>query len=206
MDDPIASDSDTLRFYAEEAPVYTASGPGGVSRFLPQFLERLEPGARILELGCGGGRDSEEMLKRGFDVTPTDGVAEIARQAEQRLGRPVRVMAFDELQDVAKYDAVWAHASLLHVPLTALPGVLARIHTALRPGGLHFANFKAGGADGRDEFGRYYNYLSLDQMLDAYRASAAWEVVESDEYLGGGYKQGEIPWVAITVRKPTAPS
>jgi cyclopropane fatty-acyl-phospholipid synthase-like methyltransferase len=61
-------DAPTLRFYAEKAETYTASGPDGASRGLAPFLERLQPGARILELGCGGGRDAAAMLTAGFDV------------------------------------------------------------------------------------------------------------------------------------------
>ena len=165
-----AFDETTLRFYSVEAPVYTASGPGGTSRHLDSFLDRLEPGARILELGCGGGRDSEAMIARGFNVDPTDGVAEMARQAEQRLGRPVRVMRFDELEAEESYDAVWAHASLLHVPRLHLRSVLSRIYRALKPRGLHFADYKSGGAEGRDGFSRYFNYLSRDELIDAYSA------------------------------------
>lgn len=196
-----ARDRQTLNFYGTEAPVYTASGPGGVSRFLQGFMDRLPPGARVLELGCGGGRDSEAMLRNGFDVLPTDGVPEIAMQAEARLGRPVRVMAFDQIDFVEEFDAVWANASLLHVPRSALGNVIALVHGALRPGGIHFANFKAGGTEGRDEHGRYFNYLSLDQMIAAYRGAADWEMVESSEYIGGGYQQSQIPWVSIIVRK-----
>ena len=81
-------DERTLRFYADEAPVYTASGKGGVNRHLHAFLDKLAPGARILELGCGGGRDSAAMLERGFDIDPTDGVPQMARKAEARIGRP----------------------------------------------------------------------------------------------------------------------
>ncbi len=85
-------DSATLDFYASEAPVYAASGPNGIARHLPAFLKRLKPGAQILELGCGGGRDAEHMIAQGFDVDATDGAAEIAAQAAQRLHRPVGLM------------------------------------------------------------------------------------------------------------------
>jgi SAM-dependent methyltransferase len=196
------SDAATLRFYAAEAPVYAASGPDGANRHLGGFLDHLPPGARILELGCGGGRDSAAMLVRGFDIDPTDGVAEIARQAEQRLGRAVRVMRFDELDAVEAYDAVWAHASLLHTPRTALPDVLARVFRALKPGGLHFANFKSGAAEGRDGFGRYFNYLSAEAARDAYLGAAPWELLSLTEYAGCGYDGHPTPWVAVTARRP----
>jgi SAM-dependent methyltransferase len=196
------ADQSTLRFYADTAETYTASGPGGASRWLGTFLEKLRPGVKILELGCGGGRDAEAMLAAGFDVDPTDGTPEIARLAEERLGRKVRVMRFGELEAVAAYDAVWANASLLHVPRNSLPEVLGRVFTALKPGGLHFASYKGGGSEGRDGHGRYFNYLSRTELLDAYGRSAPWEVESVVEYVGGGYEGTQGPWVAITARRP----
>lgn len=77
--------------------------------------------------------------KAGFDMEPTDGTPEIARQAEERLARKVRVMRFDELDSSEDFDAVWANASLLHVPRPALAHILGLIFKALKPGGLHFA-------------------------------------------------------------------
>lgn len=200
-----AYDEATLRFYAKEVPVYSSTGPGGVSRHLSGFLDLLTPGARILELGCGGGRDSALMLSRGFDVEPTDGVPEMARKAEQRIGRPVRVMRFDQLDAIGSYDAVWANASLLHVPRPQLPAVLTLVSRALKPGGLHFASYKGGGVEGRDCLDRYFNYLSSDDLVEAYRRSGAWRILNLVEYEGGGYEGGTGPWVAITAASGSAP-
>lgn len=179
-----------------------ASGLSGVSRHLHAFLERLTPGSRVLELGCGSGRDAEAMLRAGFIVDATDGVPEMAEKAEARLEQPVRVMRFDELDAVEAYDAVWANASLLHVPRSALAGVLERVFRALRPGGFHFASFKAGGQEGRDRLGRYFNYLAASELEALYEASAAWEAITITEYMGGGYEGRQGPWVAITARRP----
>lgn len=196
------SDARTLAFYAAEAPVYSASGPSGVSRHLDHFLDRLPDGAEILELGCGGGRDAAHMIARGFAVDPTDGVVEIAAQAEARIGRPVRVMRFGELDAARRYDAIWASASLLHVPRGDLPGVLARIHRALKPGGLHFASYKGGGREGRDRFGRYFNYFAREELESVYRDAASWDWLDLTEGLGGGYDGVQGPWIQITVRRP----
>lgn len=194
-------DPQTLQFYADEAPVYTASGAGGVSRHLPYFADRLPPGARILELGCGGGTDAEYLIARGFAVDPTDGVAAIAAKASERLGRAVRVMRFDELEADAAYDAVVASASLLHVPRPALVGILARIHRALRPDGWHLATFKGGGREGRDRFGRYFNHLAVDEAATHYRAAAPWAQVEIEEGTGGGYDGVQGPWIKVIARR-----
>lgn len=201
-DAPLLFDQATLDFYDEEAPIYVASGTGGASRWLPDFMNMLPTGARILELGCGGGRDAEVLLANGFEVVPTDGVAAIAAKAEERLGRPVKVMRFDELSESRAFDAVWANASLLHVPLAGLGKIFALIHEALRPGGLFFASYKTGSSDGRDSLGRYFNYPDERALDGAYASSAIWDFVTKIEYVGGGFEGGNGPWIAITARKP----
>lgn len=201
MADAPEFDRATLDFYAVEAPVYAASGPGGVSRHLSGFLAMLTPGARVLELGCGGGRDAEAMIAAGFDVDATDGAPALARQAEQRIGQPVRVMRFDELTADEAYDAVWAAACLLHVPRDGLVEVLARVRRALRPSGLHLASYKSTGVEGRDAFGRLFNQLAHSELLAAYAASGAWDIVDVQEYTGRGYDGELLPMLAITTRR-----
>jgi SAM-dependent methyltransferase len=196
-----AFDPATLAFYAKEAPDYAASNAGGVGRHLDPFLERLAPGALILELGCGSGRDAAHMEGLGFRVEPTDGVPEMAAQAEARLGRPVRVMRFDELGAVAEYDGVVAAYSLLHVPRSGLTGILARIWRALKPGGWHIATYKTAGGEGRDRLGRYYNYPSAEELIAFYFAAGDWSAIETETGEGRGYEGGESRFVIITLRK-----
>lgn len=201
---PEVYDPKTLDFYSQTSETYLGSRPDGVSRHLHSFLSQLPPAVSILELGCGAGRDAEAMMAAGFHVDPTDGVPEIAHVASKRLGRDVRVMRFDQLDATNAYDAVWANASLLHVPRDRLSAILKLIFNALKPGGLHFASFKGGGTEGRDDRARYYNYLAREEMIDFYEWSAGWEVLSAIEYTGGGgYELKKGPWVAITTRKPT---
>lgn len=194
-------DPATLAFYAAEAPDYAANGPAGIGRQLEPLLERLAPGARILELGCGAGRDAAAMLARGFCVEATDGVPEMAAQAEARLGCPVRVMRFDQLAAVAAYDGIVAAYALLHVPRDGLPDVLTRIWRALKPGGWHAATYKTGGQAGRDRLGRYYNYPTEAELRAVYAAAGDWDVVETETGEGRGYEGGVSAFVAILLRK-----
>lgn len=188
-------DDQTLGFYAEEAGAYAGRDRQAEHRRIDIFTAGLTPGARILELGCGGGHDSEEMLRRGFDVVPTDGSPELAQQATQRLGREVRVLLFEDLDESAAYDGVWAHACLLHAPRPALPGIIDRIHAALRPGGMFYASFKAGEAEGRDSLGRYFNYLSATELRSAYGADERWRSLRIKKTLGSGYDHMATRWL-----------
>lgn len=189
-------DPDTLAFYDREAVAY-AGRREAVSRALFDFLARVPPGGRILELGCGGGQDAGAMLAEGFDVDATDGSPGLAAQAERRIGRPVRVMLFEELEAVAAYDAVWANASLLHVPLDGLAAVLARVRRALKPGGLFYAGYKAGDGGGRDALGRYFNYPTEQSLRAAYDAAGPWGELEVRSGPGGGYDRVPRMWLHI---------
>lgn len=194
-------DPATLAFYACEAPDYAASSAGGIGRHIDPFLMRLAPGALILELGCGSGRDAAHMEALGFRVEPTDGVPEMAAQAETRLGRPVQVMRFDELVADQHYDGVVAAYSLLHVPRDGLGDVLTRIWRALKPGGWHVATYKTAGAEGRDRLGRYYNFPSEAELRGFYAAAGKWSDVEIETGEGRGYEGGVSRFVMITLKK-----
>lgn len=198
----MSGDGTTLDFYEREAWAYCASGAEGVSRHLDSFLARLPAGARVLELGCGGGRDAARMIERGFDVIPMDGSAAMAAIATARIGRPVRVLRFDLLDDEDAFEAVWAHASLLHVPRVQLPDVLARVYRALRPGGWHFASFKSGETEGRDRFGRRFNFPDNNLLAASYRKAGAWGLLDIDGYAGSGYDDVPRRWLAVTAHKP----
>lgn len=197
-----AKDLSTLGFYAAEAEAYAGREREPEHRRIDLFARTLRPGARILELGCGGGQDSESMLARGFDVFPTDGSPELAQQAEQRLGRPVGVLLFEELDEVEAYDGIWAHACLLHAPRPALPGIIDRIHDALRPGGVLYASFKAGEAEGRDGLGRYFNYLSTGELQVAFGEKPRWQSLQIEEDMGSGYDGMATRWLHALAIKP----
>ncbi|KQM54501.1 SAM-dependent methyltransferase [Sphingomonas sp. Leaf208] len=194
-------DPETLAFYGSEACEYVARYRGEQSHDLAGFLDRLPPPGRVLELGCGGGGDTAAMLASGFDVVPTDGSPEMAREASSLLGRPVQVLRFEDLECEEAYDGVWASACLLHVPLADLSTVLARVHRALRPGGFFYASYKAGVGEGRDQFGRYYNYPSSEVLRAAYLAAGPWLSLEIDEQQGGGYDDQPTQWVSVTARR-----
>ncbi|MGR9246959.1 class I SAM-dependent methyltransferase [Rhizobium leguminosarum] len=190
----------TSAFYRENAETYAKRARSLPKQQLDAFLAELAPGAAILELGCGGGQDSAYMLSQGFDVTPTDGSTELARQAEALIGRPVRVMLFQELDADSAFDGVWAHASLLHVPRFELPDVSARIRRALRPGGVIHASFKAGDAEGYDSFGRYYNYPSAEWLSELLTKGGCRNIAIS-EYDGGGYDGKPTRWLTIGAQR-----
>ena len=167
-------DDATLQFYRRNAEAYAKREITPRHARLTKFLALLSPGAAVLELGCGAGGDSAEMLVRGYDVTSTDGSPEMAEVASRRLGRPVKTLLFHDIEAVEAYDGVWANACLLHVPRDQLASVLTLIRRALKPGGVFYASYKSGDGDGRDMLNRYYNYPTEDWLRDTYAQAGEW--------------------------------
>lgn len=194
------TDPATIAFYEKSAPRYTMSFAMAHSRDLDSFLDRLGSGARILELGCGGGQDAARMIERGFDVDATDGVAAMVRKANERFAVSARQMRFDELDARETYDAIWAHACLLHVARAKLPDVLTRIHRALRPGGWHYASYKLGDGEGRCLLGRLHNFPDQEWICQRY-ADAGFSLVNKHIWEGEGADGTVRDWIAITAKK-----
>lgn len=193
-------DQETSDFYAREAETYAAQTTQIASRQLAAFMARLRPGAAVLELGCGSGRDSEALLAAGFDTTPTDGTPQMAAIAKRRLGRPVKVLLFDDIADIDSYDGVWANACLLHVPRDHLASVIGRIHTALRHGGVFHASYKTSGGDGRDRFGRYYNRPDPNWLRQVYELQS-WTELGIATGREPGYFGEPSDWLYVTAIK-----
>ena len=196
----LTQDDRTLSFYTQEASAYASRGEYPNAKHTEAFLSLLPAGASILELGCGDGRDSELMIGRGFNVRPTDGTPGMAQAAEQRLGIPVATLLFADLNEKSTCDGIWANACLLHVPRQDLPGILSKIHAALKKGGAFYASFKAGETEGRDQFDRYYNYPSESTLREWYAASA-WADVTITAEKGGGYDRRPTDWLHVVAIK-----
>ena len=193
-------DEQTLQFYRSNAEAYAGREITSRQARLTAFLALLPPNAAILELGCGAGGDTAEMLARGFDVHPTDGAPELAEVASRRLGRPVETLLFHELDAVEAFDAVWANACLLHVPRDELANILKLIWRALKPEGYFFASYKEGDADGRDTLNRYYNYPKPEWLRATYATAGRWSSVsiETGEVRGFDDKPASMLFVVAS--------
>jgi SAM-dependent methyltransferase len=193
-------DEATLQFYRSNAEAYAQREITSRRARLTAYLALLPSRAAILELGCGAGGDTAEMLAAGFDVRATDGSPEMAAVASTRLRRPVETLLFHELDETDAYDGVWANACLLHVPREQLADVLTRIWRALKPGGVFFASYKQGETEGRDTLDRYYNYPTPDWLRTSYAKAGDWRSleIETGEVLGFDNQSASMLFVVAT--------
>ena len=117
--------------------------------YLGKLAERLLPGARILELGCGAGEPCTRRLAERFRVTGVDISGEQIRRARTNVPSAEFVQDDFVALELAEtsFDAVAAFYSLNHVPRELLGGLFASVHRWLQPGGLFLASLGVGETD-----------------------------------------------------------
>ena len=191
-------DRDTMAAYAANIEKYRnlVTKIGGNSR-LNGFLARLTEGAAILDLGCGVGDSAVRMRDAGFAVSCTDASPDMVAMANDLHGLDAVQKSFSELQEDAAYDAVWASFSLLHAPRAEMPANLARIHRAIRPGGLFYMGLKLGTGEARDAAGRFYAYFS-EEELRRMLAEAGFSVLTAEPDSMVGLLGSPEPCIHIT--------
>lgn len=118
-----------------------------MSEFYCYFLRALPSSARILDAGCGSGRDAKYFLDLGYEVSAFDASPAIAKLASEYIGSDVEILTFLEMEYESVFDGIWACASLLHTPIKELPEVIGRLHKALADGGVLYASFKYGAGE-----------------------------------------------------------
>lgn len=171
---PYSEDS-TRRYYEDRAEEYLARTANlDMESMYGPFLALIPSGGKILDAGCGPGRDSLAFLKKGHRVSAFDASAKMVEIASRQTGLAVAQMRFQDLSCDGEFDGIWACASLLHVPSNEIDNVLARLSHALKPGGVCFMSFKEGVGERIEEGRRFIDFTeaSLKKKLDQIPGSA----------------------------------
>ncbi len=191
----------TIHYYNQKAKEF-AEGTVHVEFTQIQniVLNLLPKSAVILDFGCGSGRDTKFFLEHGCIVDAIDGSAELCKLASEFTGICVKEMLFHQLDEIEKYDAIWACASILHLKKQEIPDVLKKMCRALKKNGIMYISFKYGDFEG-ERNGRYFTDLTeatagkLIRMVPALAIEKQW--VSGDVRAG----RGEERWLNMILRK-----
>ncbi len=199
----------TVRAYDASAADYraaTAEVPASVRAAIDRFLGLVRPGARVLEIGSGSGRDARALEEGGVSVRRTDITPAFVHLLRDG-GHDADVVdpLVDDLSDPAApgtpYAAVWADASLLHVDRGDLPRVLSRLADATEPDGVLFLGLKEGDGEDWSLHGnvtapRFFTFWREEPLRSALEG-AGWRVTAVERDTGA---HGE-PWLQVIARR-----
>lgn len=164
------------------------------------FLELLPERARILDLGCGSGRDTKYFLEQGYMVDAIDGSLELCKAASEYTGINVKHMFFQELNEEEIYDGIWACASVLHVKREELPEIIRKMSLATKVNGVIYLSFKYGEFEG-ERNGRYFTDMTEDSMgemlIDFPELKLEKQWITGDVRAG----RGDERWLNMILRK-----
>ena len=133
--------------------------------FLEPLVTHLIPGAKILDVGCGSGRDMLWLKERGFDVTGFERSAGLANLAKKHTVCKVLVGDFETFDfSTLSMDAIVLVGALVHVPHKNLAAIFSHITKCLKQGGGVLLSLKQGEGTDRDQHGRTF-YLWQDHEL-----------------------------------------
>lgn len=192
----------TIASYDQSAAQYAADWfDSRLNQEMERFSRHLKPGARILDAGCGPGRDVVHLRKQGFDAWGLDLSTGMLREARQRAGTgfiqgDFRVLPFAD----SIFDGVWACASLLHLPKWQLPLALTEFHRVLDHGILYLSVPLGTGERWReDERGRRFFALSQPEEVQRQLDRAGFDIL--DLHMDPDQHRQPLTWIGCIAEK-----
>jgi ubiquinone/menaquinone biosynthesis C-methylase UbiE len=171
------------------------------------FMEHLNPGGKILDVGCAGGRESKVLTEKGFNVVGIDLVDEFLDEAKKNAPK-AEFIKMDLLNiDFPKesFDGIWASAVLLHIKKEDIPNILKKFYEILKPEGKLFVAVK---------FGEGYTYttdklskenrlmvLYTQEEMDRLVQEAGFNFL-SNELVPDDAGREDIKWIRLVAEKP----
>jgi ubiquinone/menaquinone biosynthesis C-methylase UbiE len=173
-----------------------------IKEYEDYFIANLG-GKKILDIGCGPGRDSKYFSEQGLDVTGIDLTSNFVSMASKNAPKAkfvqmdMRKLNFSE----SSFDGIWVCASLLHIPKKDVKNTLLGFKKVLKSNGLVYLSVKAGKGEkiiekeeyqGLIKFFAFYSENELEELIK----SCGLKVIKitSDE------KRNNI-WLSIFARK-----
>ena len=193
--------NNTLGYYDNHADeFYKSTVNVEFATMQKHFLSKLKVGSHILDFGCGSGRDTKYFLEQGYSVEAIDGSAQLCKLASEYTGIEVKKMFFQELEEVNRYDGIWACSSILHLSITELADVMRRMEVALKENGIIYTSFKYGNFSG-ERNGRFFTDMTEETFAEFLKGIEHLEVEEQWTTSDVRPGRGEEKWLNLILRK-----
>lgn len=193
----------TLAHYNQRADEFwEGTRKHDVSQNIDALLRHIKaaPPFTILDFGCGPGRDLRAFVQRGHHAIGLEGAQALAQMARAHSGCEIWQQDFLRLElPAARFDGVFANASLFHVPRQELPRVMQQLFATLKPDGVLFASNPRGNNEELINGQRYGAYYDLDTWR-GYVTAAGFTELEH-YYRPQGLPREQQAWLASVWRR-----
>lgn len=134
-----------------------------MSKICDKFLGYITTGNKVLDVGCGSGRDSLYFKNNGYEVVAIDASTELCKRASMVINQEVLLVDMNDLSYQEEFDGIFACASILHVKSEDLTNVFNRLYAALKVDGILYCSFKYG-VDEKIVNERFFNFMTEDRL------------------------------------------
>lgn len=165
-----------------------------------KFLTYIQHGSRILDAGCGTGRDAKAFLNRGFDVFAFDGSKEMTIFASMYTGLKVEHEDFLSYSSNHVFDGIWACASLLHIDYNKQLDVLRKYHGILQEHGVFYLSFKYGNGMFEKE-GRQFYCHHEESIKELVLSSNRYRILEMYVTYDVREEHKDDKWISVILQK-----
>jgi SAM-dependent methyltransferase len=202
MNTPLKEADSCLGYYDANAVEYsTATLNVDMSAVRCRFLQYIPRGGRILDAGCGSGRDTVAFLKGGYSVKAFDGSAKMAERASIYSGQECAVLRFQDVAFDREFDAIWSCAALLHVSKSEMKDVLRRMIRSLKLGGIAYFSFIEGNDERKSSDGRFYNSYTTESFRELLQSVARTREVDCWKSLRDPDLPRQAPWLNMIIER-----
>lgn len=192
---------DTVNWYNKNSEKYfNETKDFSMQEKYTQFLKHLPKNGEVLDAGCGSGRDAKCFAEMGYNVTAFDASSELTKLAEKNCGFSIINTTFAKFKSAKKFDGIWACASLLHVPKKDFEESFLNLTNHLKTGGILCASMKLGEAEEKDSKGRFFNYVSIDELKNIFSKQKNLQLIEMTQ-AENTFRVGDHPFVTFVVKK-----
>lgn len=200
--------TDTLNYYETDSRNLSFRYENANIREVQQLLlQTFEPNSKLLEIGCGSGRDASFMIEKGYDVIAIDGsknMIEEAKKIHPELSEKLFHKTLpNDLEFNQTFDGIYSIATLMHLSENDLKNTLSKIYNLLNENGKFLMSVSLFRDDidenGFDNKGRFFLVLSFETWINLLE-NVGFKILDTKSN-SDGLGRGGIEWLTMVVQK-----
>ena len=170
-----------------------------LSELYAVFERHLPTDAKILDIGCGSGRDALHFKNKGYEITAFDAAEELVKLSKEYTGLDIICNTFEEFDTEEKFDGLWACSSFLHIEKKDMKSMLEKYADFLKPDGVFYLSFKYSDCE-YEENGKHYSCYTEESFIKIIEETDNQKIVEiftSEDSIGGR----EQKWLSVILKR-----